>query len=67
MPKISAAELTSGNKAETLYQMIESAGLLASATGQAGEHEFAHAGRLAAAIGRDRGEVERPGDHLNIH
>ena len=35
--------------------------------GQANEHELARAGRLAAAIGRDRGQVERPGDRLHTH
>jgi len=35
--------------------------------GQADEHELARTGRLAAAVGRDRGQVERPGDRLDAH
>jgi hypothetical protein len=37
------------------------------AAGQAGEDELANGGRLPAAIGGDRGEVERPGDRLDAH
>ena len=35
--------------------------------GQADEHELARAGRLAAAVRRDRGQVERPRDRLDSH
>jgi hypothetical protein len=35
--------------------------------GQAHEHERARARRLPAAIGRDRGQVQRPGDRLDAH
>jgi hypothetical protein len=39
----------------------------AGVVGQADEHELARAGWLAAAVGRDRGQVQRPGDRLDAH
>jgi len=38
-----------------------------SVVGEAGEHELARARRLAAAIGRDRRQVQRPGDRFDAH
>jgi hypothetical protein len=35
--------------------------------GQADEHEPARAGRLPASVGRDRGQVQCPGDRLDAH
>jgi hypothetical protein len=35
--------------------------------GQADEHELARAGWLAAAVGRNRGQVERPRDRFDTH
>ena len=35
--------------------------------GQADEHELARAGRLAATIGGDRGQIQRPRDRLDAH
>jgi len=35
--------------------------------GQTDENELARAGRLATTIGRDRSQVERPGDRLDAH
>ena len=39
----------------------------AGVVGQADEHGLARAGWLAAAVGRDRGQVQRPGDRLDAH
>jgi hypothetical protein len=38
-----------------------------SVVGQADEHELARARQLPAAVGRDRGQVQCPGDRLDAH